>query len=163
MKPVPINCDAYCACPACLGPGHAEWVAKGSPTNCTDGKVHLMSLPGYPVLEENNMSLNDEQLKADIEAVTKAGRLLTISGNTIDLDKVQYLDWSRTKKAFWVVMEGTRWDSDGDYYHNAPWITGEDCDVFLRAWEAYTSTGGVQGPAIITTVGESIKPPFKIT
>lgn len=161
MRPTPVNCDAYCACPACFGPGHAEWVASGSPTNCTDGKVHLMS---YPVLKENNMSINDEQLKTDVEAVTKSGRLLTISGYTIDLGKVLYLDKAKSQEAFWVVMEGTRWNVEGDYYDNAPWITGAiDCCIFIHAWLDYTNKGSVQGPVVIASIGESIKPPFKIT
>lgn len=94
------------------------------------------------------MNINDESLKAALEAVAKAGRLLTISGCTIDLDKVLYLDWTKASEAFWVVMQGTSWDSDGDYYHNAPYITGADnCDAFIRAWDTYLVKGGVQGPA----------------
>lgn len=50
--PTPVGCEAYCACPACFGPGYDEWVMKGSPTLCTDGKVHLMSFPGKPVVGE---------------------------------------------------------------------------------------------------------------
>lgn len=94
------------------------------------------------------MSINDKQLQADIDAVTKAGRLLIISGFTIDLDKVLYLDHARSSEAFWVVMQGTSWNSDGDYYDNAPYITGADaCDTFIRAWEAYINSGGIDGPA----------------
>lgn len=52
LRPVPVGCEAYCACPACMGPGHEEWYAKGSPTLCTDGKIHCMTRPGYPVVEE---------------------------------------------------------------------------------------------------------------
>lgn len=94
------------------------------------------------------MSVNHEQLEADIKVVAKVGRLLTISGFTIDLDKVLYLDHAKSSEAFWVVMQGTSWNSDGDYYDNAPYITGaEACDTFIRAWDAYINSGGVQGPA----------------
>lgn len=48
FRPTPVGCEAYCQCPACMGPGHEEWYAKGSPTLCTDGKVHYMTRPGYP-------------------------------------------------------------------------------------------------------------------
>lgn len=53
LRPIPVGCEAYCACPACFGPGHEEWYSKGSPTLCTDGKIHYMTRPGYPVVEEN--------------------------------------------------------------------------------------------------------------
>ena len=48
----PAGCEAYCMCPACFGPGHSDWVAKGKPTLCTDGKVHLMGVPGQLVVED---------------------------------------------------------------------------------------------------------------
>ena len=51
VRPEPVGCEAYCMCPACMGPDHEEWYAKGSPTLCQDGKVHLMTRPGYPVEE----------------------------------------------------------------------------------------------------------------
>lgn len=51
VPPTPVGCEPYCACPACFGPGHEAWYAKGSPTLCTDGKVHYMTHPGYPIEE----------------------------------------------------------------------------------------------------------------
>lgn len=63
-KPIPLGCEAYCCCPACMGPGYDEWRAAGSPTNCTDGKVHLMSVPGWPVKGEDDESvkINNQNL-----------------------------------------------------------------------------------------------------
>lgn len=52
VAPTPVGCEAYCMCPACNGPGHAEWVKQGKPTLCTDGQTHLMGHPGYPIVKE---------------------------------------------------------------------------------------------------------------
>lgn len=41
--------------------------------------------------------------------------------------------------AFWVLMEGVTWNSEGEYYDNAPYITGDNCQEFLKQWGEFTA------------------------
>lgn len=77
--------------------------------------------------------------------------LLGICGCLIDLDKVLWLDYNKTKDRAWVVMQGVTWNAEGDYYDNAPYLNNEeDVRKFERDWAAYCSRD------MVTTCGSEI-------
>jgi hypothetical protein len=83
---------------------------------------------------------NQQQLQADLKACQTSANynnLLTVSGFTLDLNDIACLDWNKSMTAFWVLTSKSRWDSDGEYYENAPYITGDDCQVLLTAWDKF--------------------------
>lgn len=84
---------------------------------------------------------NHSQLIADLKLLTSAPykSLLTVSGYTLDLNDIVCVDWNKDMTAFWVLTSKTTWNSDGDYYENAPWITGDSCQVLLEAWDKFTT------------------------
>lgn len=80
---------------------------------------------------------NQDQLIQDLKR--KYQSLLTINGFTLDLNKVICVDWNKSMTAFWVLMEGVTWNGEGEYYDNAPYITGDNCQEFLKQWGEFTA------------------------
>lgn len=39
--------------------------------------------------------------------------------------------------AIFIVMNGTTWNAEIDYWNNAPWLRGDEAESFMQCWCQY--------------------------
>lgn len=129
-----MNINKYC-CTKCGGPGpmHITPISQAEPGKTSPAEVDKMLSLAYGGPNPNELILDDIIRKLNI----KAERFVTYNNQVIDLEHVLYLETFKTGDGYWIILDGSTWNSESDCYNNAPYIQSDVAEEFKQVWMTY--------------------------
>lgn len=108
------------------------WVA-GSEAPCYINKTYEWVVLLAPCVA---VTMTDEQFQAKYMSANKE-RILELPGFTVDLSRIMYIEYNKTRSHAWAVMDDSTWNTEMDGWNNAPYLVGEEMDLLETAWKNF--------------------------
>lgn len=119
-----MNINKYC-CHKCGGPLPITSIKQAEPGKISQADVR--------------QRVADTLLQDSIETLGTAPdkRFVTYNNQVIDLERVMYLETFKTGNGYWIILDGSTWNSESDCYNNAPYIQSDVAEEFKQVWMTY--------------------------